>query len=515
MSESMEVTETHVPREEVPQPESETNKAQDQEKEQNPDQFQKMLVEHYVVADRPCPPEQVLDKSYGIHWFNVTGLNLSEIETRIALILENKHPVHVVCLAYQAQLQENVADDVFLSIQRMQVKAGESKIHRFSAASCIFIPDYHRDWDTFAQFNKKLRQLAIDTNTQPLLIHKPLLERQREQAVLCVNPTYFLEYLAGSSLGLTITRDGLKKIMVPIVKHLTIGMFCKDPLKYKSDPAALSPTPPGLTNKYLRSPSMVEHLRNRGLYVAVQNKRGARSLSNPRKKNKRIVAPVPSPEPSTACRREVTKIRWSTRTGSVSSGYNSGPSRSSRSSRRSTSEADVAAVAADRRESDLEDTVFANAATEHDAIQQVCHIRDKEERYRQMMTAYGAAVTENYALKTDVKQLNKEITELERFKRKTLDGKDRKLEKELELMKYHDKLSDRSIQRLNKKLRDAGREYGELSEDLREWRDTCQDLRKERDEVLDSRKELQEMYDQLLDENKALRDDKKERRKRK
>ena len=487
----------------------------------SPAELEKLTVQHYVVADVPRPHTSVLDESYGITWFNLAGTNLAEVETRVSLILDATHPVHVVCMAYQSMIGENVLTDVLDSVKRMQVKAASSGINKFSAASCMFKPDHHKEWDDYAQFNKKIREIAVEFKMQPLLLHKPLLERQRAQTVMCVNPSYYLEFLSGSSLGSTLTRDGWKKIMVPIVKHLTIGMFCKNPLVAKSDISSLSPTPCGLTDKYLRSPSMVEHLRERGLFVARPTRKGARSLSNPRNKQpKRKKFQHQPAEPRTSRdnppRNEVKipTITWRTRSTECdksscsSSGYSS--SKSTRS-RRSTSESASSVLSATRKENDLEDCVFYNAATDPGA-EEVVSDTDRREKYHQMMTAYGKVVAENYELKLDLRSLNLQLIDLEKFKRRTMDEKDRDKEKELETLRYYDRVNERSIKRLEKKLRDAGREHGELVQDMLEWKNECRDLRKQNDELLDSRKELSEMYDNLLEESRDQREQKRDKK---
>ena len=80
-------------------------------------QLQSLLVEYFVIADIPRPPESVLDPKVGVTWYNMSGCNLGELQTRILLILESKTPVFVVSLAHQALLHEDIGNDVYESIK--------------------------------------------------------------------------------------------------------------------------------------------------------------------------------------------------------------------------------------------------------------------------------------------------------------------------------------------------------------------------------------------------------------
>lgn len=482
------------------------------------------VEDRYVIADRPCPPDCVLDPKYMINWYNMYSNTLGEIEARIMLLLEDKNPVYVVCIAYQTLVHEHLLHEIYESIQRIQVKANASGRHKFSPAGCMFVPDQHRSWDIFAQFNTWVRQLAADNKMQPLMLHKQLLEKQKSTNVLCVNPQLYVEFLSRSSLGSSLTRDGLRKVINPLVKHITIGMKCENPLTPKADPACLVPTPPGLTMKYLKSPSIVEHLRGLGLFVDHQQKKGAsRSLSRtrPEARNKRRrLAPPTTNTPVKAPAVRTDEAHHSAQGSSTasSSGYSSRSSRSSVSRR--LSEAGAAAIAEDRKDNDLADCVFYNALNDVGAGESTTEVTDQKEKYMKIWSAYGAILSENHQLKVDLRTLNSQLTELQRFKQEALKAKDKDLEKELATYIYYDKCNERHIRILNQKLRDSSRQYRELSEqnhelltDYYELRDERDHERREKEDVIESRRHLEDLYDRLVEDTKEQ--DKGERRKKK
>ncbi len=492
--------------------------------------------DRYVIADRPCPPESVLDPKYLINWYNMGSNTLGEVEARLMLLLAQKDPVFVVCTAYQTFIHEHMLHEIFESIQRVQDRANASNKHKFSPASCIFVPDHHRSWDLYAQFNKFVRQLAIDNRIQPLLLHKQLLEKQRSTSVLCVNPQYYIEFLSRSSLGTTLTRDGQRKVINPLIKHITIGMKCENPLTAKADPASLVPTPPGLTEKYLRSPSIVEHLRSLGLFVDRQQKKGAaRSLSRTRPETKkRRTFPPPPPEPKPLKHDpmytpvKVPSARTDIPFPSVasSSGCSSRSSRSSNSRRssdtRRLSEAGAAAIAEERRENDLADCVFYNAVTDAGAEEPARQVTDQREKYMKMYTAYGTTLSENYKLKMDLRMMNSQLTELQQFKNESLQYRDRDLEKELATYRYYDRCNERHIRILKSDLRDASKKYRELAEqqhelytDYYQLRDERDQERREKEDAIESKRLLEEMYDKLVAESKEEKGDNERKKKKK
>ena len=484
--------------------------------------------ERYVIADRPCPPDSVLDPKYLINWYNMSSNTLGEVEARIMLLLSQKEPVFVVCLSYQSFVHEHMLSEIFESIQRIQDKANASGKHRFSPASCMFVPDLHRSWDVFAQFNKWVRQLSINNSIQPLLLHKPLLEKQRSTSVLCVNPSLYVEYLSRSSLGTNLTRDGLRKIINPLVKHITIGMRCTSPLTPKADTASLVPTPPGLTIKYLKSPSLVDHLRELGLFVD-QKKGAARSLSRtrPESKRRRTLPPPPPAESRPSKKVNAAKALFpSEASSSGCSSYASCSSVSRRSSHtsehRRLSEAGAAALAEERRENDLSDCVFYNSLADAGDDESSQQETGQGEKYMRMFTAYGTVLSENHQLKNDLRKLNAQLTDLQKFKKEALQHRDRDLEKQLATYRYYDKCNEREIRILKSDLRDASKRYRELAEqnhelamDYYQLRDEKDQERKEKEDILESRRHLEEMYDKLLSESKEERGQNERRKKKK
>ena len=507
-------------------------------------QIEPYLPELYVVADMPRPAESVLEEKHGITWYNLGGCTLAELETRISLLLDSTTPVHVVSVAHQQHLVDNLSEEVFQTVINMHEKAVKSQIHKFSCGSCVFTPDLYAHWQEFALFNKKLRQLAIDSSTQPLYCHKPLLERQRNHTVMCVNPTLYVEFLAGSSMGLTLTRDGQKKFVSPIVKHLMIGMKCTNPLVARNDPASLTPTPPGCTVKFLRSQSVVEYMRNCGLFVATNPKKGARSLSRPRvsePKRRRHLPEPPARRPPAVLPPGMIPVRVSSSSGSssgVSSGEPraSGSSRSSRSSAesmpsgsgrysrasgsslssagaRSSSESSTAAIAAERRANDLMDTVFLNALNDPSSEDNPASMSgDQTERFHAMWNAYGRLATQNFAQKNEIRELNLQLIELQRFKLKTLNQKPVKLEKELDSYKYHLSRTEHEVRMVRKQLATEKSECNRIIQDYYDMRQARDDLKKELDELRDSRAELARLYDNLVEDTNEKSTEKKKKK---
>ena len=510
-------------------------------------QIEPYLAELFVVADFPRPAESVLEEKHGITWYNLAGCTLAELETRISLILESKTPVHVVSVAHQQHIPENLQDDVFQTVVNMHEKARRSGMHKFTCGSCVFTPDLYASWQDFALFNKRLRELAIESGTQPLYCHKPLLERQKNQGVLCVNATLYVEFLAGSSMGLSLTRDGMKKFINPIVKHLLIGMRCTNPLVARNDPSSLTPTPPGCTAKFLKSPSVVEYMKNCGLFVASNQKKGARSLSRPRMSEAKRRCPFPVP-PETAEPRSSAAFppgrghlparvsRASSSSSGVfsddhrpsgsgrASGSSDGPrpsgsgrssrvSGSSTSSARSSSESGAAVLAAERRSNDLLDTVFLNAVSGPDDVTSPVDFGgDQRERFHQMWNAYGRLSTENFEMRQDIKDLNLQLIDLQRFKLNTLNKKPANVEKVLDTYKYQLTRSEHHIRMLKKQLSTEKSECDRIIQDFYRMRQERDDARKELEELRDSRSELAKLYDNLLEDVNEKSVEKKKRK---
>ena len=522
--------------------------------DETPMQIEPMLAELYIVADTPTPPDTVLDPKHGCMWQNMMGSTLPEVEARIDLLLSSKTPVRVVSIAHQGLLEENTMEEVFQSILSLHEKAINSQMHKFSVASCIFVPDQYRLWNDYALLNQRLRTLAIESKQQPLFIHKPLLEKTKDRPVLCVNPVYFIEFLAGSSFGRTLTRDGQKKIMSPIIKHLTIGMLADDPLVAKNDPSALAPTPIGMTSKFLRSPSMLDHMKERGMFFLTPKKDGARSLSRSRAsepKRRRGTLPQPPPEPlpyhsevkvpmgriprrpvstrsssssyaSAAEPTPSTSSEDSAPRQSTSSGVSSGSSRASRlsssgsnaSSHRSHSVNKVKDVIADRQANDLSDLVFLNSLTDQELPDDpAVLIGDQREKYHQMLSSYSKLVTQNYALRNDVKALNIQLTELQRFRLSTINKRCPNIEKQLETERYLVSRAEYNIRRLKNELATEKSECDRILADFYRVRDEKEEIRKERDMLREAKNDLSIMYDQLLEENGAKKGKKKKARK--
>ena len=520
-----------------------------------PMQLDAALPEYFIIADTPTPSDTVLDPKIGCQWYNMMGSTLQEVEARIQLLMVSKTPVHVVSVAHQGLLEENTVEEVFESIVALHEKAIASKMHRFTVGSCIFVPDLYQKWDSYALLNQRLRQLAIDSHQQPLFLHKPLLERIKDRSVLCVNPSYFVEFLAQSSLGRTLTRDGQKKIMNPVVKHLTIGMLAKDPLVAKNDPSALAPTPIGLTPKFLRSPSMREHMRQRGMFVATAKKDGARSLSrarssDPKRRKPALPTPPPLPPPYKSevkipkgyriPNRRLSPLRGRSSNSSVedtprqstskapsspkqstSSGFSSSSARMSRPSSsgssvgyRSRSENEAADLTADRQENDLSDLVFMNSLTDPDLQDDpVVLMGDQRERYNQMFNAYSQLITQNYALRMDVKALNIQLTDLQRFKLTTLNKKCPSMEKQLETANYYVSRAEHRVRMLKNQLATEKSEGDRILGDFYSMRDQRDELRKERDLLREEKDELARMYDQLVEDDTTKKAKKKKAKK--
>ncbi len=515
-------------------------------------QLEAALPELYVIADTPTPPETVLDPKLGILWYNMLGSTLAEVEARIELLMASKTSVHIVSIIHQGLLEENTVDDVYQSIVTCHEKAIATEIHRFTVGSCIFIPDFYMRWNEYAILNQRLRQLAINSHQQPLYCHKPLLERIKDRSVLCVNPSYYVEFLAQSSLGRTLTRDGWKKVVNPIVKHLTIGMLTKDPLIAKNDPAALAPTPLGMTPKFLRSPSIVEHMKQRGLFVMTHKKEGARSLSRTRatdpKRRRPALPPPPQPPPhrltaqvpkgyriprrqlptrsssassSEDAPRQSTSSTPSSPKQSTSSGISSDSARAGRpsssgsnTSHRSRSENETLDIAADRQANDLNDLVFMNSLTDPAMPDDpVTLIGDQRERYNQMFNSYSQLVTTNYALRMDVRALNIQLTELQRFKLATLNKKSPSMEKQLETANYYISRAEHRVSMLKKELSMEKSECNRILDEFYQMRSERDELKKDRDRLRDEKEELATMYDQLLQEDNVKKSKKKKSKK--
>ena len=519
--------------------------------EETPMQIEPLLAELYVIADTPTPPDAVLDPKHGCQWQNMMGSTLPEVEARIDLLLSSKTPVRVVSIAHQALLEEHTLDEVFQSILALHEKAIESQIHKFSVASCIFVPDQYRLWNDYALLNQRLRTLAIESKQQPLFIHKPLLEKIKDRPVMCINPVYFVEFLAGSSFGRTLSRDGQRKIIGPIIKHLTIGMLAENPLVAKNDPSALAPTPIGMTPRYLRSPSMREHMKERGMFFVNPKKDGARSLSRPRvsePKRRRGALPQPPPEPlpyrsevkipmariprrsassrsssssAAAEPKPSTSSEVSSPRQSTSSGFSSGSARASRMSSssstfstRSRSENEVKEIIADRQANDLDELVFLNSLTDPELPDDpAVLIGDQREKYHQMLSSYSKLVTQNYALRLDVKALNIQLTDLQRFRLSTINKRCPTIEKQLETERYLVSRAEHRIRMLKSELSTEKSECDRILQDFYSMRQERDDLRKERDMLREAKQDLATMYDQLLEEDGAKKSKKKKGKK--
>ncbi len=470
------------------------------------------LVSYYVVADFVAPAA-ILDRNLDITWYSMESATLAEIETRISLILEADHPVFVVALAYQAAIHENVSSDVMESIEKMQQKAIDSGKHKFSCSTLFFTPDRVASWDVISQINQQIRTLAINSNMQPLCLHKVMLKKQKDQAVLCVDPKNYLEFLSGSSLGSTFTRDAIRKIVGPLQKHLSIGMHEESPLLPRADPTSLCPTPPGLTTEYLRSPSMLEHLRQRGLFIGKTTP--ARSLSRPRPP-KRKPATLPMPSPATrrnartfpgvsppkrsfrTCSSEAasSSSEWSSRASS--SGSSSGYSSRSRS--------DTRGERSKRRENqpkgeDLEDLVFLNSLS--DGFTDISGFTDNQERYSTMMTAYGRVMAENADLKMNNRDMNKRLLQMEQEKRKNNQSSNESSSHACEGARRSENACDRKIYFLEKEVVERGREKDEALQDFYRSQDEVHALKRQLNEALEAKVKAERSCQHLRDESKT------------
>ena len=240
-------------------------------------------IEYTIISWIPIPKPFLTVDGHEINLILMQQPTLEAIEEEVKRLMERDTKQFITNMAYQDALTNYLVEcdktDVLDSIRRMMELAESSGKHRYSVADMIFIPDLQSSWPEYATINRDIRKLCIEFNVQPLLVNKPLLKKQSGLDVLVIEARYWDEFVTGVSLGTNLNNFGLKKLANVLVKHTMIGLNNRDVLVSKQGQALLTPSPIGLTQEYLDSPVMRNHLISRGLFC----RKSSRSLSRGRK----------------------------------------------------------------------------------------------------------------------------------------------------------------------------------------------------------------------------------------
>ena len=159
------------------------------------------------------------------------------------------------------------------------------------------------------------------------------------------------------------------------------------------------------------------------------------------------------------------------------------------------------------------DTVFLNALNDPSSEDNPASMSgDQTERFHAMWNAYGRLATQNFAQKNEIRELNLQLIELQRFKPKTLNQKPVKLEKELDSYKYHLSRTEHEVRMVRKQLATEKSECNRIIQDYYDMRQARDDLKKELDELRDSRAELARLYDNLVEDTNEKSTEKKKKK---
>ncbi len=249
-------------------------------------------VEYTIISWIPIPKSFLTVDGHEINLILMQQPTLQAIEEEVIRLMERDKRQFITNMAYQDALMSNYLEcdknEVLNSIRKMMELAESSGKHRYSVADMIFIPDQQSSWPEYATINRDIRKLCIEFNVQPLMVNKPLLKRQSGLDVLVIEARFWDEFVTGISLGTNLNNFGLKKLANVLVKHTMIGLNNREVLVSKQGQALLTPSPVGLTQEYLDSPVMRNHLISRGLFCRKSSRslsRGRKPIKKPLKKN--------------------------------------------------------------------------------------------------------------------------------------------------------------------------------------------------------------------------------------
>lgn len=209
-------------------------------------------------------------------------------EATIALMENEKHPLHISVDCLHQYFMEESTDDLMAAVRAVTDAAVESKRHRVTFSTLRYCPDLERHWSCLGQLNNRIRQHTIDSGEQLLSLHKIFLN-PRSGSLETFGETYE-EFARKSSLGSTPSELGAQIVLSWVVRHHQNAYMATRVTDNQKKLAPLPmPIPLSMSPDYASSDFMVSVLKSRGMFCGRRTRSTSRRGA-PRRTSHRTIS---------------------------------------------------------------------------------------------------------------------------------------------------------------------------------------------------------------------------------
>ena len=223
-----------------------------------------IIIAHFSM------PTAILDqKATGIKWISVPRTSIDAVTHKILEELKERNPQEAKCLtvcAYQQFLTTHDSATLEKHLVKITKAAVDSKIHKLSLATFIFVPEEERTWEKAAMLNQHLRLLNLDMGLEPNNVHKGLNFSFTKGKVVYIRYNLWKERMEGTGVGATLNTEGLKRYKIYLLKFIHGGGFTE-----KEGPVVRAvggegvPAPLCFTRGYKGNDKMLGFIKEKGL----------------------------------------------------------------------------------------------------------------------------------------------------------------------------------------------------------------------------------------------------------